>query len=131
MLDFILEDRIPHFFCPFFVDKLGRVTSHEDNRVLSGKFLFQELEIGQHVQAIDATVCPKINEDELAAEVPLNCQWLRIEPRVIMRELLGLRLCLLLHRYRIHLLQIASHGIQISLSEDVVAGGRLVALKLS
>ena len=83
------------------------------------------------MQAVDTTVGPKINEDELAAEVPFNSQRLRIEPRMILRELLGLRLYLLLHRYRIHLLQIASHGIEISLSEDVVAGGRLVALKLS
>ena len=131
MLNFILQDRIPHLFCPLFVDKLGRVATHEDNRVLAGKFLFQELEIGQHVKAVDATVSPKVDEDELAAEVPLDCKWRRIEPRVILRELLGLRLYLLLHRYRIHLLQIASHGIQISLSEDVVAGGCLVALQLS
>ena len=107
------------------------MTSHEYNRVFAGEFLFQELEVRQYMQAIDATIGPEIDEHELAAEVPLNGQRLRIEPRVILWEFLGLCLHLLLHRYRIHLLQIASHGIQISLSEDVVAGSCLVALKLS
>ena len=96
VLDFIFEDRIPNFLRPLFIDKLGRMAPHEDNRVLAGEFLFQKLEVGQHVQAVDAAVGPKIDEDKLAAEVPLNGQRLRIEPNVILREFLGLNQALLL-----------------------------------
>ena len=88
VFDFILEDGVADLLGPFFIDKLGRVAAHEHNGVLSCELLLQKLQVRQHVQAVDAAVGPEVDQRELAAQVSLHRHGLRVEPDVVLGELL-------------------------------------------
>ena len=89
MFDLVLKNGISHFLRSFLIDKLGGVAPHEHNSVLAGKLLFQELQIWQHMQAIDAAVGPEVNQGQFASQVALNRYRCRVEPNMVIGELLS------------------------------------------
>jgi len=72
------------------------MTTHENYRIFPSELLLKELKIGEHMQAIDAAVGPKIDKDELVAQVTVHGKWRRVEPSVIVGELLRAHLVELL-----------------------------------
>ena len=98
MLDLVFEDCVSDFFSAFFVDKFCGVAPHENDGVFALELLLQKLEVWQHVQAVDAAVRPEVNKDDLATQVSLDREWLRVEPDVVLWELLRLHLILLTRR---------------------------------
>ena len=89
MLDIVFKNGVSHFFCSLFIDKFGSVTAHKDNCVFACKFLLEKLKIWQDMQAVDAAVRPEVYEHELASQVLLHTERSRVEPDVMMRELLS------------------------------------------
>ena len=72
MLNFVLQDGISDLLSTLLIYKLGRVAAHEDDSILASKFLLEELQVWQHVQAVYAAVGPEVNQSEFAAQVTLQ-----------------------------------------------------------
>ena len=119
MFDLVLEDGRSYLFSSLFIDKLGRVTPHEDHRLFPRELLLQEFQIRLHMQAIDTAVGPKINERDFAHQVFYR-DGRRVEPLMIGGELLCPQLLLLLQRSRLHHPQVVGYTVEINLREDVV-----------
>ena len=69
VLDFVLENGVPYFFWAFLVFKFGTVASNKNYRVFPAKLLLQIFQVRKNMQAVDATVSPKIYERDFAFQV--------------------------------------------------------------
>jgi len=63
----VLFDRSPDRLAVLLVGELRRVDT--DHHQFLFVFLLEELQVGQHVHAVDAAVGPEVEYDDLAAEV--------------------------------------------------------------
>jgi hypothetical protein len=58
-----------------------------DDDELVGVFLFQPLEVGDDVDAVDAAVSPEVQEHDLAAQGGERERTLRVQPAAVARQL--------------------------------------------
>ena len=73
MLNLIPHDGIANTLRDLFVVELRRVNS-DDNQLVTVLFL-QKLQVRQHVHAVDATIGPEVQDDNLSSQV-LQIEWL-------------------------------------------------------
>ena len=67
MFDLVADDGSTNGLCVFFVVKLRRVAADDDQLVRV--FVFEVLQVGQHVHAVDAAVGPEVDQHDLAAQI--------------------------------------------------------------
>lgn len=89
MFNFVLQHGITNLLWAFLIDELRWVTPNEDNWTFLVELLLKIFQIGKHVQAVNATVGPKINQNDLAFELRVEGEGFRVEPGVAWREVGG------------------------------------------
>src|SRR5262249_1454471 len=67
MLDAIFANFLADVVCVLFGVELCRVNA--DHHEFIGVLLFEKFEVGKYMVAIDATIGPEIEQDDLAAQV--------------------------------------------------------------
>ncbi len=87
MFDVVADDGTANVFRIFFVRELRRM--HADHDQFLRILVFQELEVGQDVHAVDAAKRPEIDQHDLAAEILQLDGSRNVEPAVAAIEQVG------------------------------------------
>lgn len=61
VFNFVFQNCIAYLFRTFLINEFCRVTANKNDRAFLVEFLLKILQIGQHMQTVDAAVCPKVN----------------------------------------------------------------------
>ena len=79
MFDFVPDDRATNGLGVFLVVKLRRVAANDDQLVRI--LLFEILQVGQDMNAVDAAVGPEVDQDDLSPQILQRDFAGRVEPR--------------------------------------------------
>jgi hypothetical protein len=90
VLDLIAQDGLADVFGHALSGELGRV--HADDHELFRVLGFELLQVGDHVDAVDAAVSPEVEQHHLAPQVAQAERAVRVEPFDIRREIRGVNL---------------------------------------